>query len=143
MLRSWFLLAFASSSFCVRMCQGAPLISPAPSGSLPSLQKLDCARWPPHASRTADPVALKVTTMSADTLPSVSPLYVGAEMLVIVPPYIVRKRFPATPNSAAASASFTSRLFASGTWNVRLVVNCFVFAAPRLGQRLETPPPPV
>ena len=55
MLRSWFLLP-APSSLSVRMCHGAPETSPRRRARRRSAlsQYADWARWPPHASRTAD-----------------------------------------------------------------------------------------
>jgi hypothetical protein len=93
MLRSWLRLPLPSS-WSVRMCNGAPETSPAPSRSPPAArsQNADCARWPPQASRTAEPVDVNRTVMSAVLLPSTGPLWTGAPTEVIVPPQIVSRR---------------------------------------------------
>jgi hypothetical protein len=87
MLRSWFLLP-EPSSCSVRMCHGAPDTIEAPSLAPPRdlSQYDDWARWPPHARRTAERVALNFTTKSAVLLPSGEPEWTGPLIEVIVPP---------------------------------------------------------
>src|SRR5262249_17031438 len=101
MLRSWFLPPWTtplSTRFWVRMCHGAPVITPEPFAAPPAdlFQKSDWARWPPQSIKTAplvstgpgtDPLAtMKWTTMSALLLPVNGPEYVVASMAVIVAP---------------------------------------------------------
>src|SRR5439155_17357361 len=93
MLRSWFLLP-APSSWSVRMCQGAPETSPAPSAGPPAarFQYEDWAMWPPQARSTADPFVWKRTRTSAALLPEAEPEWTGFEIERIVPPQIVSRR---------------------------------------------------
>ena len=70
----------APSSWSVRMCHGAPghlagAVADAAGGQVPVR---DCARWPPHARSTADPLEVKLTTNSAVLLPPGRPGMVGA-----------------------------------------------------------------
>jgi hypothetical protein len=93
MLRSWLRLP-EPSSCSVRMCQGAPDTSPAPSRVPPfaMFQNRDWARWPPHARSTADPVEANLTTNSAVLLPDVDPAWTGPLMELIEPPQMVSRR---------------------------------------------------
>src|SRR4029079_19829435 len=76
------------SSCSVRTCHGAPETIEAPSRAPPRdvSQYADWARWPPHASRTDERVALNLTRKSAVLLPSGEPAGTGPRIEVIVPP---------------------------------------------------------
>lgn len=83
-LRSWFLFP-ASSSCCMRMCTGAPLMLATP---WPAPQYALSARWPPQTNATALPELTNVTVTSAVLLPDpkTSGLCTTELMDVIVPP---------------------------------------------------------
>src|SRR5262245_43525810 len=117
MLRSWLVLP-PPFKLWVRMCQGAPVICDDPLGAVPTFQKADCARCPPQARRTAVPPLgefgslAKWTIMSAVLLPVVAPEWTGTEMLVIVPPKMVRNRVGA-PGKVCAPVTLRLLAFVS------------------------------
>src|SRR5436190_3888960 len=134
--RSWFLLP-EPSSWRVRMCHGEPETIAAPSLGPPfeRFQYADWPRWPPQASRTAEPVARKLTRMSPLLLPFGEPLWTGDVIEVMVPPQIVRRRGAAEYSSAPWTVSPSIAYQSVG--------NAADDGAGRPGHIEEMPPPDV
>ena len=119
------------------MCHGAPDTSPAPSRTPPAarFQYRDCARWPPQARSTADPLEVKLDDELRGAVARRSNRHgVGPLMDPIVPPQIVSRR--ETPEYSSAPRTVRPS-----------VENPSDGKAPELlpgsdGHIDETPPPP-
>ena len=71
----------------------------------PGSSSADWARWPPQASRTAEPFEVNWTRNSAVLLPPVGPAWDGPLIELIVPPQMVSRRVDARVPLGAGDAS--------------------------------------